>query len=441
MENPPIPRLPPASQLRKYDSSPPDFLSPIQQYAADNRSQEYVYDAWEAATVRQKFSLLRKALRIFPFSVDALNAWASIYAHKLHPPELEKAEKTYELALASSRLLWPDLEQQPTIEWGHVEHRPFLRAYHGLAVVQSDLGKTSDAIEKYQYLLKVNPNDNQGVRNLLFSALLENGEYKLAEEIAEKHEEGRKSQSTLFRYGFVIIDFLKYKLGVCSEDDLVDTLAKALMCNNYVPSLLLGDIDLPQPTDGYSPGCLDEAESVVHSTKCAWERVAGLMDWLRVQQYFGGKKPDDDGSILFNLLRKGKVLVNKMHPDALLEVSTCIALMPGTALPDFYLAPGMKKHNPKKIVCYNYQRNSERNVSRFVSFSYDEVVSVPFWKVLLSSRAFGNEDDVDHYCGVCYESAPLRCSACSAVWYCSRSCQKKDWKNGHKTMCPRFVKS
>jgi tetratricopeptide (TPR) repeat protein len=428
MENPPVPRLPPASELRSYSSSPPDFFSPITRYHADENSQQFVYDAWEATSVPQKCSLLREALSIFPFSVDALNAWADIYANKIHPPELEKAEKTYELALAAARLLWPDMEQKPSIEWGQIEHRPFLRACHGLAIIQNDLGKVDDAIEKYRFLLRVNPSDNQGVRSLLFNAFIETGDYQLAEEIAEKHSDGRKSLSVYFRYGFVIIDFLKFKLGVCSRVDLQDTLAQALMCNNFVPPLLLGDVPLPGRPDYVSAGSMNEAASVVHSSKGSWERVAGILEWLREQQYLGGKKPNGDGSILFKLLQKGKVLVNKRNPDALLELTTCVGTMPGTALPDFYLAPGMKEHNPAKIVAFNCKIDIN-------------VVGVPFWKILHASSTFGNEDEKEHSCMVCYKSASLRCSVCMVTWYCSKACQKKDWKAKHKVMCPKMIKT
>lgn len=28
------------------------------------------------------------------------------------------------------------------------------------------------------------------------------------------------------------------------------------------------------------------------------------------------------------------------------------------------------------------------------------------------------------------------CSACKKTYYCSKDCQKRDWKAGHKTQCP-----
>ena len=79
MSFPPVPSLPSASELRKYSSSPPDFMSPIRRYHKGEKAQDLVYDAWEANTREEKFAILRRALQIFPFSVDALACWADLY--------------------------------------------------------------------------------------------------------------------------------------------------------------------------------------------------------------------------------------------------------------------------------------------------------------------------------------------------------------------------
>jgi tetratricopeptide (TPR) repeat protein len=220
-------------------------------YDADQRAQDIVYDAWEAPTAAMKFDHLRQALKIFPFSVDALNARADVYVSYLDDSKenLEKAEQTYELAHQSARLLWPNLEQQPSISWGMIGHRPFLRTYHGFGVVRKDLGKVQDAVEKFRFLLRVNPNDNQGARViLLFHILIESGEYQEAETIAENHCDGKKSTDSSFRYGFVLIDYSKFKIGVCSKQDLEESLVEALQNNKWVPLLLLGEIPFAKKT-------------------------------------------------------------------------------------------------------------------------------------------------------------------------------------------------
>ena len=126
--SPLVPSLPPASALSGYGSRPPDFLSPICQYHADEKAQTLVFDAWEASSVNQKFKLCRKALDIFPFSVDAFNTMGDLYNTNF-PDEgdvaLEKAEQAYKTAIDAANLLWPELKEQESIEWGHIEHRPF----------------------------------------------------------------------------------------------------------------------------------------------------------------------------------------------------------------------------------------------------------------------------------------------------------------------------
>ena len=43
-------------------------------------------------------------------------------------------------------------------------------------------------------------------------------------------------------------------------------------------------------------------------------------------------------------------------------------------------------------------------------------------------------DDEVGVCPVCSKNADNRCTACRKIFYCSRECQKKDWKT-HKLEC------
>jgi len=38
-------------------------------------------------------------------------------------------------------------------------------------------------------------------------------------------------------------------------------------------------------------------------------------------------------------------------------------------------------------------------------------------------------------CEVCKLPAALKCGKCREVSYCSKECQAKDWKAGHKVTC------
>ena len=45
------------------------------------------------------------------------------------------------------------------------------------------------------------------------------------------------------------------------------------------------------------------------------------------------------------------------------------------------------------------------------------------------------EDASFRKCPTCGEKGKHRCTGCYLELYCSKVCQKKDWKKGHKTVC------
>lgn len=441
--SPPLVAPPPAFELRRYRSEPPDFLTPLRRYPDDEVAQNLVFDAWEATAIQDKLRLCERALSTFPFSVDAYNCIGDLYRRKYK--DLDKARAAYEHSLTCARIIWPGIEDNEEIPWGVVEYRPLLRAYHGLAMTLGVKGETREAVKYLRFLLRVNPSDNQSARMSLFQNLIELGEYAEAEDIAREHSNGRKSTECYFRYGFVLIDFMKHKLGVCTKKELENTLVEALCVNLFVPYLMLqSDVAAQESPNYISPGDMREAVSYFNSAVGTWRRVPGLIDWLEELKSRDGPKPMDDGTILFHLMTKGRLLVvlnRGRELNQIYEVTTNVGTIPGTGLETFSLPPGMKEHNPLKIVCYNTgaQGSDDERRQEFITFKYDDVKEIYFWNLLQLSKGF-DEDLQEHSCRVCYEPAGLRCSKCVVVWYCSRECQKKDWKS-HKKMCGKFIKT
>ncbi|MCI0605266.1 hypothetical protein L0156_19950 [bacterium] len=52
------------------------------------------------------------------------------------------------------------------LQWVFLENRPFLRAYHALGLCYLDNGETDKAFVHFMNMLDLNPNDNQGIRDL-----------------------------------------------------------------------------------------------------------------------------------------------------------------------------------------------------------------------------------------------------------------------------------
>eukprot|EP00526_Cylindrotheca_closterium_P012703 CAMPEP_0113624608 /NCGR_PEP_ID=MMETSP0017_2-20120614/12693_1 /TAXON_ID=2856 /ORGANISM="Cylindrotheca closterium" /LENGTH=444 /DNA_ID=CAMNT_0000534659 /DNA_START=14 /DNA_END=1348 /DNA_ORIENTATION=- /assembly_acc=CAM_ASM_000147 len=444
MNFPPLPSIPPASQLSRYPSSPPDFMSPITRYEADERARDIVYEIYEETPIDERVYLLTRALQLFPFSVDAFLNWGYIYLHMVTPRKSQEAKEAYQKAVTCAKLLWPELEHQDTIEWGHIEHRPYLRAVSGLAHAQQDLGDLDEAIKGFRYLLRVNPSDNQGVRHDMFFALLESGDYTLAEQFFQT----QKAAEADLCWGNVLIVFRKFRRDVAEEEEVQKALVWAIMTNNHVPDMLLNLQALPNRPSSISPGSKDEANNVVNRVGKAWKATPGIEDWFRSQERLQGSKPNDDGTTLFEMLQEGPVVVNT-HDGGRMDLTTNVSKIPGRGLPEFFLAPGMKNHDPNNIVAFDNGRAFDHGSSwqdRYVRFSYDNVESIPFWRLLKKFRT-DLEDKKDHYCNMCFESARHSCSACKVAWYCSENCQKEDWKKGrngrmkHKIMCKKFQKT
>ena len=51
------------------------------------------------------------------------------------------------------------------------------------------------------------------------------------------------------------------------------------------------------------------------------------------------------------------------------------------------------------------------------------------------------EEEEEKFC--CLASCPKpgsqRCTKCKTVWYCSKTCQERDWKEGHRTRCKEIT--
>jgi len=67
---------------------------------------------------------------------------------------------------------------QDRLEWGWLDNRPFLRCLHGLAIAKYRNMELEDALQLFQELLSLNPNDNQGVRAMAVEVLFRLGKYE-----------------------------------------------------------------------------------------------------------------------------------------------------------------------------------------------------------------------------------------------------------------------
>src|SRR5215211_9212511 len=136
------------------------------------RAQELIYDAFDTRDARKRVKLAEKALQITEDCADAYVLLAEETA--------EDAEEARELYEAGTRAGERALGEEAFTEdagyfCGILETRPYMRAREGLAHCLWEMDRREEAVEHYQQMLKLNPDDNQGIRYELAGCLLNLG--------------------------------------------------------------------------------------------------------------------------------------------------------------------------------------------------------------------------------------------------------------------------
>jgi tetratricopeptide (TPR) repeat protein len=147
------------------------------------------YDAMEMVDMgdyKTAEKLLIQARDMDPEYVQTYIGFTSVYGVS---GQKEKAHKNIQIAYEKTQKQFPKWPRK--MSWLDLENRAYLRAIQYMADLKADAGNKEEAIELYRLILKLNPNDNQGVRYLL--AGLYAG--KSGEEINKMFEDGNKKQN------------------------------------------------------------------------------------------------------------------------------------------------------------------------------------------------------------------------------------------------------
>ena len=126
------------------------------------RAQDLMYEAWDNDGP-ERVKMAREALKL---SRDCADAYVLLAEEER---ELDKALELYAQGVAAGqRALGPEAFNRDVGHFcGIIETRPYMRARQGLTRCLWEKGRRDEAIGHYFEILKLNPNDNQGVRYVL----------------------------------------------------------------------------------------------------------------------------------------------------------------------------------------------------------------------------------------------------------------------------------
>jgi tetratricopeptide (TPR) repeat protein len=257
---------------------PPVKVNREAKYAA----QELIYDAWETANKKTRISLAKKALLLFPDCADAYNLLAEDVAKSL-----EESKEYYRQGMeAGRRALGEKLFKEGGGHfWGMLDTRPYMRARAGLMECLWEQGNHDEAIGHARELLRLNTNDNQGIRYILITYLACLGRYDELEGFMNGPYKNDGMAEWLYTKALLLFmrtgDTAKARKG----------LSDALKMNSHVPAYLLGEKKVPHfLPDKITVGGEDEAYCYAAGNIPAWEKAPGALDWLKKQATAGPRR-------------------------------------------------------------------------------------------------------------------------------------------------------
>jgi tetratricopeptide (TPR) repeat protein len=150
-----------------------------------------------------------------------------------------------------------------------------MRARLGLAEALWARGLREEAVDHLTDMLRLNPNDNQGLRDGLANYLAQMGR---DEELAALLERYREDGGAVLTWSRALLAFRRG--GDCEQSRRA--LTEATAANGFVAALLTGAETLPKTAPAfYSLGGKDEAVMYCQRFAEAWPLTPGAIEWVR----------------------------------------------------------------------------------------------------------------------------------------------------------------
>jgi hypothetical protein len=252
--------------LSKYQSEGiPEF--PEEVLNTREKAEDKVYQAYESSKTKG-LKLAEEALKLDP---DCIMAYQYLGEQQNN---LNNAKEYYEkgIAIGKKKFGGNYEEENKGHFWMIFETRPYMTCLFNLSECEYIAGNLNESIRIIEYLLELNPNDNQGVRYILTSHLLEAKEYLKY----EKHSNANSEDGGIFfKFNNALYEFIKSGNSLRS----INLLKQAIEHNQYVISKL--DKTSKMRSNSYSNGSKEEANYYCEYNAKNWKTVKGAIEWAK----------------------------------------------------------------------------------------------------------------------------------------------------------------
>jgi tetratricopeptide (TPR) repeat protein len=235
------------------------------------QAERLLTQAFEAGDTQLRADLAGQALALWPDCADAYVLLAEQARSR------KEALTLYQQGVAAGeRALGPEAFRRDAGRfWIVLETRPYIRARLGLAHALWPAGRREEAVDHLWELLRLNPNDNQGVRHALAGFLLA---LDRDDDLARLLHLYPDDDSAAWAYTKALLAFRR-------DGDTPEArrlLEEAKRANKHVPDYVLDrKFPAPERPASYSPGDENEALRYIGSCLAGWVATPGAVAWLR----------------------------------------------------------------------------------------------------------------------------------------------------------------
>lgn len=244
--------------------------------SAIHLAQDIMYEAWDTDDKKRRLELAHEAISVSPDCADAYVLLAEEEAKTI-----EEAKDLYLRGVeAGKRALGEEIfEEDCGHFWGMLETRPYMRARAGLVQCLWETGRYDEAVEHCFEMLRLNKNDNQGMRHLLAAYLADMERYDDLDKLLNSGD-FKNDCSPAWLYTRALLSFVKMGDTLQARHEL----KTALKGNPYVPDYIVGKKAIPRILpDQVTMGREDEGMYYAANFVSAWKRIPGAIEWLQNQ--------------------------------------------------------------------------------------------------------------------------------------------------------------
>lgn len=235
----------------------------------EERAQDLIYAAYDLSPIKAKRHI-EQALVLDPECISAYELLGSLE----DSPVIAAVFYEKGIAIGEKKFGGEYLKENVGMFWGLIETRPYMLCLLHEADCLYTMGKRKQCIAILEKMIKLNPHDNQGVRDQLLLYLIEEKE----EQKFKKYDKQFKDDGMAFaRFNRALFAFSTK--GESTESNKL--LKKAIAQNIHVVPKLLSSRPSRRLPDTYGFGDENEANYYMHFAYPVWYQIPGAIEWLK----------------------------------------------------------------------------------------------------------------------------------------------------------------